>query len=84
MLSCQLPRRWWLRLILTFKGYVAVEISSPNQVFYFLPELYAIVRSMPVVPVELTVFGVISFGRVYPHMGWPSQKFFMLHLAQDL
>ena len=50
----------------------------------FFPELYAIVRSMPVVPMELTVLGVISFGRVCPHMGWSYQKFFMLHLAQDL
>ena len=48
------------------------------------PELYAIVRLMPVVPMELTVLGVISFGRVCPHMGWPSHKFFMVHLAQDL
>ena len=62
----------------------AAEISLPNQVFYFLPELYAIVRSLPVVPVELTVFGVISFGRVCSHLGWPSQKIFMLHLEQNL
>ena len=68
MLSCRLPR-WWLLLILTLKGNVAAEISSPNQVFYFFYELYAIVRSMPVVPVELIVFGVISFGRVCPYLG---------------
>ena len=61
-----------MRLILTFGGYVAAEISPSNQVFYFLPELYIIVRSMPVVPMELTVPGVISFGRVCPHLGWPS------------
>ena len=61
-----------------------MEISLSNQVFYFLPELHAVVRLMPVVPMELIVFGVISFGRVCPHLGWPSQKFFMLHLAQDL
>ena len=48
------------------------EIFPSNQVFYFLPELYAIVRSMPVVPMELTVPGVISFGRLCPHLGWPS------------
>ena len=54
-----------------------------NQVLYFLPELYAIVRSMSVVLMELIVPGVISFGRVRPHLGGPSQKFFMLHLAQD-
>ena len=79
-----LPRWWWLLLILTFRGYVAAKIPPLNKVFYFLPELYAIIRSMFVVPVELTVPGVISFGRVRPHLGWPSQKFFMLHLAQDL
>ena len=61
-----------------------MEISPSNQVFYFLPKMYSIVRSMPVVPVELTVFGVISLGRVCPHLGWPSQKIFMLHIAQDL
>ena len=38
------------------------KISTSNQVFYFLPELYAIVRSMPVVPMELIIPGVISFG----------------------
>ena len=59
-------------LILTFGGYVAAEISPLNQVFYFLPKLYVIILSIPVVPMELTVPGVISFGRVYPHMGWPS------------
>ena len=48
------------------------EISPSNQVFYFLPKLYAIVRSMPMVPMELTVPGVISFGRVCPHLRWPS------------
>ena len=62
-----LPRWLWLRLILTFKGYVATEIPPSDQVFYFLPELYVIVRSMSVVPMELTVPGVISFGRVCPH-----------------
>ena len=50
----------------------------------FLLELNAIIRSMHVVPMELTVSGVISFGWVRPHLGWPSQKFFMLHLTQDL
>ena len=49
-----------MHLILTFRGYVAAKIPPSNQVFYFLPELYGIVRSMPVVPVELTVSGVIS------------------------
>ena len=49
-------------MILTFRGYVAAKIPKSNQVFYFLPEIYAIVRSMPVVPMELTISGVISFG----------------------
>ena len=49
-------------MILTFRGYVAAKIPPSNQVFYFLPELYAIVRSMLVVSMELTVSGVISFG----------------------
>ena len=61
-----------------------MKISSSNQVFYFLPELYAIVHSMLVVLMELTVPGVISFGRVRPHLGRPSHKIFILHLAQDL
>ena len=47
-------------LILTFRGYEAAEISASNQIFYLLPELYAIVRSVPVVPVELTIPRVIS------------------------
>ena len=53
-----------LGLILAFRCYEAAEISAPNQIFYFLPELYAIARSMPVVPMELTILGVISFGRI--------------------
>ena len=55
-----------------------------NQILYFLPELYAIVRSMPVVPMELTILGVISLGRVLPHLGRPSQELFVLYFAQDL
>ena len=70
-----------MRLILTFRVYVAVKIPPSNQVFYFLPGWDEIVRSMPVVPMELTVPGVISFGWVRPQLGWPSQKFFMLYLA---
>ena len=61
-----------------------MKIPPLNQVFYFIPELYAIVCSMLVVPMELTVLGVISFGWVRPHLGWPSQEIFMLYLAQDL
>ena len=60
-----MSRGWWLlSLILAFRCYEAAEISTPNQKFYFLLELYAIVRSMPVVPMELIILGVISFGRV--------------------
>ena len=40
------------------------EMPASNQILYFLPKLYAIVRSMPVVPMELTIPRVISFGRV--------------------
>ena len=61
-----------MRLILTFRGYVAAKISPSNQEFYFLLELYAIVRLMPVVPMELTVPSVISFGLVRPYLGQPS------------
>ena len=42
-------------LILTCRGYVAAKVPPSNQVFYFFPELYAIVSSMPVVPMELIV-----------------------------
>ena len=51
-------------MILTFRGYEATEIPASNQILYFLPELYAIVRSMPVVPMELSIPRVISFGGV--------------------
>ena len=50
-----------LRLILAFRCYEAAEISAPNQIFYFFPDLYAIVRSMPVVPMELTILGCYLF-----------------------
>ena len=78
--------RWLflLSLILAFKCYEAAEISAPNQIFYFLPELYVIVCLMLVVPTEITVFGVISLGWVGPHLGRPSQELFVLYLAQDL
>ena len=49
---------------MAFRCYEVAEISASNQIFYFFPELYAIIRSMPVVPMELTILGVISFGRV--------------------
>ena len=51
-------------MILTFRGYEAAEIPAHNQILYFLPELYAVVRSMPVVLMELTIPRVISFGRI--------------------
>ena len=31
------------------------EIPRPNQIFYFFLELYAIIRAMPVVHMELTI-----------------------------
>ena len=37
------------------------KVSPSDQVLYFLSELYAILRSMPVVPVELTISGVVPF-----------------------
>ena len=45
-------------MVLAFKCYEAAEISVLNQIFYFFPELYAIIRSMPVVPMELTILGL--------------------------
>ena len=69
---------------LTFRGYEAAEIPASNQILYFLPKLYAIVRSVPEVPMELTIPRVISFSRVCHHLGRPSQELFMLHLVQDL
>ena len=71
-------------LTLSFRGYEAAKIPVSNQIFYLLPELYAIVRSVPVVPMELTIPRVISFGRICPHLGRPSQKLFMLYLVQEL
>ena len=41
-----------------------VKIPVSNQIFYLLPEFYAIVRSVPMVPMELTIPRVISFGRI--------------------
>ena len=39
------------------------EITWISPKGYFLPKLYAIVCSMPMVPMELTILGVISLGR---------------------
>ena len=38
------------------------DIYAESNILF--PELYAIVRPMPMVPMELTILGVISFGRV--------------------
>ena len=38
-----------LSLVLAFRRYEVAEISASNQIFYFFLELYAIIRSMPVV-----------------------------------
>ena len=72
MLSCRLPR-WWLLsqglvlsliLRLIFRGYEASEVPVPYLVFYFPLELYAVVRAVPVVFMELAVPGVVSYGGV--------------------
>ena len=67
-------------LTLTFRVYEAAKIPASNQIFYLLPELYAIVRSVLVVPMELTIPRVISFCRICPHLGRPSKKLFILIL----
>ena len=50
-----------MTLGLTFRCYEASEIPTSNKIFYFFPELYAIIRAMLIIPMELTVPGVIFF-----------------------
>ena len=74
VLSCRLSRWWWrlisqglilsLTLGLTFRGYKMSEIPTPYQVLYLPLELYAVVRAVSVIPMELTVLGVVSRGGV--------------------
>ena len=74
MLSYRLSRWWWrllsqglilsLTLRLTFRGYKTSEIPTPYQVLYFPLELYAVVRVVSVIPMELTVLGVVPRGGV--------------------
>ena len=72
MLSCRLPRRWLLSrglvlsliLRLIFRGYEESEVPAPYKVLYFPLDLYAVIRAVPVVPMELSVPGVVSCGGV--------------------
>ena len=43
-----------------FKGYEESNIPASYQVLYFSLELYAVVRTVSVVPMELAVLGVVS------------------------
>ena len=72
MLSCRFPR-WWLLsrglvlsliLRLIFRGYEVSEVPTPYYVLYFPLELYAVVRAVPIVPMELAVPDVVSYGGV--------------------
>ena len=49
---------------LTFSGYEASEVPTPYQEFYLPLELYAVVRAVSVVPMELKVLGVVPCGGV--------------------
>ena len=53
-----------LSLRLTFRGYKTSEIPTPYQVLYLPLELYAVVRAVFVIPMELTVPGVVPRGGV--------------------
>ena len=74
MLSCILSRWWWrllsqglilsLTLRLTFRGYKTSEIPMPYQVLYLPLKLYAVVHAVSVIPMELTVLGVVPRGGV--------------------
>ena len=44
-----------------FRGYKASEVSAPYQVLYFSLELYAVVRVMSIVPMELATLRVVSY-----------------------
>ena len=37
------------------------EMPTSDQVFNFLPQLDAVICSVSVTPVELTIFGIVSF-----------------------
>ena len=49
---------------LIFRGYKASEVPASYQVLYFSLELYAVVRAVSVVSVELAILGVVSCCRV--------------------
>ena len=53
-----------LILRLTFRGDETSEVPAPYKVLYFPLELYAVVREVPVVPMELAVLGVFPCGGV--------------------
>ena len=72
MLSRRLPRRWLLSrslvlsliLSLTFWIYEASEVPAPYQVLYFSLKLYTVVRAVSIVPMELSILGVVPCGGI--------------------
>ena len=49
---------------MVFWGYEASEVPAPYEVLDFPLELYAVVRAVFVVPMELAIFGVVPCGGV--------------------
>ena len=56
-----LTRWWWLHLVLTFLSHVTAKMPTSDQVFNFFPQLDAVICLVSMIPMELTVFGVVSF-----------------------
>ena len=54
-------RWWWLGLFLPFRGHVTTKMSASDKVFNLFPQLDAVISSVSMVPVEITVFGIVSF-----------------------
>ena len=73
-----------LILSLTFKGYEESEVPAPYQVLYLSLKLYAIVRAVSIVPMELAILGVVPCGGIRLHLSWPPQELFVSYFAQDL
>ena len=68
-------QRWGWRLLsqslvlslilrLTFRGYETSEVPTPYLVLYLPFEMYAVVRAVAVVSMELAILGVIPCGGV--------------------
>ena len=61
--------------------YETPKISALYQILYFSSQLYAVVRAMSIVLMELAILGVISGSEILFHLDRPSQELLVSHFT---